>query len=168
MKRSGPPQRRTPLAPSSGLRRTFEPRPRTPLKARSAKTSAVYADTRRPLVSRPLTANPRCQLAVLCGGTATAVDVHEILSRARGVSIVDPDNCLTACRPCHTWVTEHDAAAQCLGLTLPGWVVYRAAIAPPDVFEDPWTVAADLRAGTRPCPWHDGACGQSTPPQPVH
>lgn len=43
-------------------------------------------------------------------------DVHEVLSRGRGGSITDPDNCIAVCRPCHDWIGQHPALAQELGL----------------------------------------------------
>lgn len=45
-----------------------------------------------------------------CSGMAT--DGHELLSRARGGSITDPDNIVPLCRSCHRFVTEHPAWAQ--------------------------------------------------------
>jgi hypothetical protein len=51
----------------------------------------------------------------------TTVDVHEVKTRARGGSIYDLDNCVALCRPAHDWVTDHDVAAEALGLVLPSW-----------------------------------------------
>jgi hypothetical protein len=49
------------------------------------------------------------------------VDVHEVLTRGRGGSIYDPDNCVALCRRAHEWVTAHAEAAEALGLILPSW-----------------------------------------------
>ena len=46
-----------------------------------------------------------------------ADDLHEILSRARGGSISDPENVVALCRPHHTWVTEHPIEAKEMGLS---------------------------------------------------
>ena len=54
-------------------------------------------------------------LCVRCGRLAD--DLHEVLSRARGGSIADPENCRPLCRPCHTWVTEHPVEAKSEGLS---------------------------------------------------
>jgi hypothetical protein len=43
-------------------------------------------------------------------------DMHEILTRARGGSPIDPENILLLCRDCHHWVTTHETAARELGL----------------------------------------------------
>ena len=45
-----------------------------------------------------------------CAGIAT--DGHELLSRARGGSITDPENIVPLCRSCHRFITEHPAWAQ--------------------------------------------------------
>ena len=64
-----------------------------------------------------------CQLILLiqtvdpehrCG--LYVVDVHEVLSRGRGGSILDEGNCVATCRPCHEWVGRHPALALELGL----------------------------------------------------
>ena len=52
---------------------------------------------------------------VNCGSRAD--DLHEILSRARGGSISDPENCIPLCRTHHTWVTEHPIEAKEMGLS---------------------------------------------------
>lgn len=142
MKRSGPPQRRKGLSAGKPLSRGGRLRPR------SKRMAETYAEERRPLVADLLSAQPRCQLRVLCEGDPS-VDVHEILRRSRGGSITDPRNCLTACRPCHEWVTVHDREACCLGLSLPSWATQQTT--------DPWEVAEALRAlrmlDRVPCPW---------------
>jgi hypothetical protein len=44
------------------------------------------------------------------------LEVHELLSRARGGSITDPTNCVALCHTHHQWVTTHPAAAATIGL----------------------------------------------------
>ena len=53
--------------------------------------------------------------------TCQADDVHELKTRARGGSILDRDNCVALCRPCHTWVTENPAAAREQGWLKNSW-----------------------------------------------
>ena len=50
-----------------------------------------------------------------CGFRAD--DLHEVVSRARGGSITDPENCVPLCRQHHRWVTEHPLEAAELGLS---------------------------------------------------
>lgn len=110
-----------------------------PLRARSKRTAEVYAGTedqegRRAFVERILRQRPFCQAGTLirswwrdqpgltwaagdgCGGTALAVDVHEILARSAGGSILDEDNVLAVCRGCHEWIGRRPVAALELGL----------------------------------------------------
>jgi len=46
---------------------------------------------------------------------ARASEVHELLSRARGGSILDRDNCVALCHDCHFWVTTHPRDAETQG-----------------------------------------------------
>lgn len=125
----------------------------TRLRQRSKRTQKTYRDERVPLVERLLRERPRCEIRYRCDG-ARAVDVHEVLTRGRGGSITDARNCLTACRACHTWVTDNPRPAQCLGFVLPSWSE--------NAVDDPWAVAAVIRRSHAPCPWGDGtACGST-------
>ena len=56
----------------------------------------------------------RCQ-------AARATEVHEVLSRARGGSILDRANCRALCHDCHRWVTEHPADAVASGWLAHSW-----------------------------------------------
>lgn len=49
----------------------------------------------------------------MCGGRAD--DLHELVSRARGGSITDPENTVPLCRPCHSRVTTEPAWAEANG-----------------------------------------------------
>jgi hypothetical protein len=68
---------------------------------------------------------PICQR---CGREA-AVDVHEPLTRARGGSILDPQNAVTLCRYDHSWVHEHPAQATAEGWLQNSWEPDSAASA---------------------------------------
>ena len=45
-----------------------------------------------------------------------SVDVHEVLARSAGGSILDLSNCITVCRSCHDWIGDHPIEAVALGL----------------------------------------------------
>lgn len=93
------------------------------VRARSRKRGALYRDQRVPLVIELLEENPWCQARLtlyragvkVCAGRA--VDVHEILSRGRGGSILARENLLCVCRPCHDWITGNPARSEELGLS---------------------------------------------------
>jgi hypothetical protein len=80
------------------------------VRARSLKMQRRYAARRR-LVAALLDERPVCERC----HSARAVDVHEVLSRARGGSILDEANCRTLCRACHDWITLNPAAAEAEG-----------------------------------------------------
>lgn len=83
------------------------------MRHRSTKRAALYRNQRIPLVKELLERRPICERC----SSARSTDVHEIKSRARGGSLTDVDNLAALCRPCHTWITDHPAAA-----TLEGWL----------------------------------------------
>jgi len=102
---------------------------RKALRGMSAKRRSQLgdrSDTRQVVLDRD---ENRCQ----CGleeCTTHATDVHELKSRARGGSIVDPTNCISLCRSCHTYITTHPAWAEANGFALASWATeaeYRAA-----------------------------------------
>lgn len=62
-----------------------------------------------------------CQACIYGICTFHATDVHEILTRARGGSIYEPDNCLSLCRSCHTFITDNPAFAEEHGFIVPSW-----------------------------------------------
>lgn len=114
MKR-GEPLRRTPLARGKGPSRETRVRP---VSVKRQEATPV----RRNVVALLLAEYPRCQARWLCDG-APAQDVHERLSRARGGSITDLEqsHAITACRPCHTWLTDHPGLATRRRLLLSQW-----------------------------------------------
>jgi len=77
----------------------------TCLRPRSAKTAALYRTRRRPLAAEMLAEPTVCEVP-WC--TATATDLHEVLTRARGGSITDPVNIRLVCRH-HNWMFANDA-----------------------------------------------------------
>lgn len=87
------------------------------MRRRSPKMEVLYRK-RRLLVAALLNENPWCQLQWDAGCTGRATDVDEIRSRAAGGSILDPDNCQTACRHCHQQKHQNPAEAYARGLTL--------------------------------------------------
>lgn len=88
---------------------------RSRLKPRSKKMSKIYVE-RRKLVAKMLKEQPHCSANIDGVCSAIAVDVHELLARSQGGSILDPENCVTVCRPCHTWIGDNPARATALGL----------------------------------------------------
>lgn len=99
---------------------------RTPLKRRkgvnrmSPKRKALN-ELRRIFVADILTARPWCQARIEGICTRRSVDVHEVLTRARGGSITDPDNVLALCRACHHHITVNPAWAVEHGFMRHSW-----------------------------------------------
>lgn len=54
-------------------------------------------------------------------GCAGQFDFHEVLTRARGGSITEPDNILMVCRRHHDWITDHPVEAAAVGLVRNSW-----------------------------------------------
>ena len=121
--------KQTPLKPVSDKRRaaaeragsTFTtPSPGPQRHARIKPVSARRAREnreRRAMVNRLYPERPRCA----CGCGRLADDLHEILSRARGGSIVDPGNCVPLARYCHDKATNEDPRFYALGLVIHSW-----------------------------------------------
>jgi hypothetical protein len=112
------------------LKRSDKPLKRTPLKNsskkinhRSKKTEEKYK-LRRPLVEKLLSENPWCQACPVFaqhdGLTVyqqrPSVDVHEIVRRSQGGSILDESNLMCVCRLCHYRIGNEPALAFNLGL----------------------------------------------------
>ena len=85
---------------------------RTPIRPVSAKRAR--ANRRRTEVLRSLYGTPCAARLAMCTGRAE--QGHEVLSRARGGSITDPENIIGVCAPCHQWITEHPLEATERGL----------------------------------------------------
>lgn len=116
MKR-GKPLKRTPLKRSS-----------KPIAKRSKKTEALYVE-RREFVSRILSENKLCQACPVFAQhdkVATfihrpSVDVHELVRRSQGGSILDENNVIAVCRQCHQRIGDKPQLAFDLGLAKHGW-----------------------------------------------
>ena len=131
MKRT-PLKRKTPLKQKTPLKR------KTPLRPMSKKRQRVQAE-RRKLVQYELEYRQWCEAGshitrhllsrltetqkrsiktdpqkLVCDGRA--VDIHEPLTRARGGSILDPENTMAVCRSCHDWIHNNPENAKSLGL----------------------------------------------------
>ena len=104
MKRGGPLRRSTPIAKVSAKRRRLN-------RDRAKFVADVLA--RRTVCEgghRIVTVDDRHR----CDGRP--VDVHEVVTRARGGSIVDESNVIALCRACHDWIHTHPLAATTVGL----------------------------------------------------
>lgn len=106
----------------SPLKRSTTPLRRTPIRKQSAKR-AKEQRLRSAFVKDIMERRLRCEAGLLIVRNhpehrcqITPVDVHEPLTRARGGSILDPDNALAVCRACHDWIHQHPAAAKDIGL----------------------------------------------------
>lgn len=98
------------------------------MRHRSAKKEAEYR-LRRPLVARLLSERPWCEACPVFAahdGKATyarrpSVDVHELVRRSQGGSILDEENLMCVCRDCHRRIGNHPQLAFDLGLARRGW-----------------------------------------------
>lgn len=98
------------------------------MRQRSKKQEAAYRQ-RRPLVARLLGERPWCEACPVYAqhdGKVTyvrqpACDIHEVVRRSQGGSILDEDNLLAVCRSCHRRIDASPALAMDLGLLAPGW-----------------------------------------------
>jgi 5-methylcytosine-specific restriction endonuclease McrA len=98
------------------------------MRYRSKKKEAEYR-LRRPLVARLLEERPLCEA---CPKFAEhdqkqlytrnrSQDIHEIVRRSQGGSILDENNLMAVCRNCHNRIGSHPALAFELGLAKHGW-----------------------------------------------
>jgi hypothetical protein len=93
------------------------------MRGRSAKKEAEYR-IRRPLVARLLAERPWCEACprfaahddLLLYIRRPSVDVHEVVRRSQGGSILDEANLLCVCRECHRRIGEEPQLAFDLGL----------------------------------------------------
>jgi len=93
--------------PDKPLRRRSRIRPVSLKRARENRQPRAMACERFPEM------NPRC---VVPWCTRPADALHEILSRARGGSITDPENTVPACNPCNEELTHEPGWGYELGL----------------------------------------------------
>lgn len=95
---------------------------------RSKKREEDYK-IRRPLVERLLKEKPYCEACKVFAehdGKTTFVhkqsqDIHEIVRRSQGGSILDEANLMAVCRPCHQRIGNYPQLAFDLGLAKRGW-----------------------------------------------
>lgn len=90
---------------------------------------------RRPLVEALLKDYPHCEACLIWAsydfihGKIPSMfvrqnktqDVHELVNRSQGGSILDRKNLFTICRSCHSRVTVHPKEAEIVGLHLESW-----------------------------------------------
>ena len=97
---------------------------RSRLMPRSKKMSKVYVE-RRKLVEKLLKEHPQCEAQVPDVCTGKSVDVHEVLARSQGGSILercstDSDGswiqCIAVCRACHDFIGREVKQATEMGL----------------------------------------------------
>lgn len=101
---------------------------RKPLARRSKKTEELYVE-RRKFVEKILQERPFCQACRAFAAYENKVtfkqqmsrDVHELVRRSQGGSILDESNVLAVCRPCHTRIGNYPQLAFELGLAKHGW-----------------------------------------------
>jgi 5-methylcytosine-specific restriction endonuclease McrA len=108
-------------------------RPVNPESARRLAQREERADCRNIVLTRD---RHRCQFHKIAGrhwlpvecqgaprphGWSTGLEVHEVITRARGGDPLDPDNCVTLCPWANNAVDERQAGAELLGLLLPSW-----------------------------------------------
>jgi hypothetical protein len=98
------------------------------MRHRSNKKEAEYR-LRRPLVEKLLEEKPYCEACPIFAEhdeKATYVrqrsqDIHEIVRRSQGGSILDENNLLAVCRKCHTRIGNYPQLSFELGLAKHSW-----------------------------------------------
>jgi 5-methylcytosine-specific restriction endonuclease McrA len=98
------------------------------MRYRSSKKEAEYK-LRRPLVARLLEERPLCEACPIFAahdergayGRRQSVDIHELKRRSQGGSILDENNLMAVCRPCHTRIGNYPQLAFDLGLSRHGY-----------------------------------------------
>ena len=98
------------------------------MRHRSKKKEAEYRQ-RRPLVARLLSERPMCEACPIFATHDSlvtyirrqSVDVHEIVRRSQGGSILDESNLMCVCRQCHRRIGDDTKLAFELGLARHAW-----------------------------------------------
>lgn len=98
------------------------------MRHRSKKKEAEY-QLRRPLVKRLLEERPWCEACPVFAVHDNVVtyirhrscDIHELVRRSQGGSILEESNLLAVCRKCHTRIGLYPQLAFDLGLAKHGW-----------------------------------------------
>jgi 5-methylcytosine-specific restriction endonuclease McrA len=98
------------------------------MRRRSKKKEAEYV-IRRKIVERLLSERPYCEACPKFAkhdGKLTyvrrgSVDIHELVRRSQGGSILEEENLLAVCRACHDRIGRSPQLAFDLGLAKHGW-----------------------------------------------
>lgn len=98
------------------------------MRHRSKKKEQEYR-IRRPLVARLLQEKPFCEACPVFAEYDNkvtyirnrSVDIHEIVRRSQGGSILDEKNLLSVCRQCHNRIGNYPQLSFDLGLSRHGW-----------------------------------------------
>lgn len=98
------------------------------MRHRSKKKEAEYR-LRRPLVEKLLSERQFCEACPVFAEhdgltiyqRQRSVDVHEIVRRSQGGSILDESNLMCVCRKCHNRIGNYPALAFELGLAKHSW-----------------------------------------------
>jgi 5-methylcytosine-specific restriction endonuclease McrA len=93
------------------------------VRHRSKKKEAEYR-LRRPLVEKLLSERPWCEACPVFAANdekvtyvrKRSVDVHELVRRSQGGSILDEENLMCVCRDCHRRIGNYPQLAFDLGL----------------------------------------------------
>ena len=98
------------------------------MRRRSPKKEKEYRE-RRVLVERLLSEKPWCEACPVFAEhdeltsyrRNRSVDLHELVRRSQGGSILDESNIICVCRPCHRRIGDYPELAFKLGLAKHGW-----------------------------------------------
>lgn len=89
---------------------------------RISKKRASQLEQRRTLRLNHLAQMPWCEVGLAGHCRITATDVHEIINRSqRSTAWLEPDLFVSACRPCHAWITGRPLWAEHHGFHLRSW-----------------------------------------------
>jgi len=110
------------------IKRTSLPKRTGKINPRSEKMKKTY-EKRRPFVEKVLSENPYCQACPVFAKhdekvtfvQNKSVDVHELLRRSQGGSILDESNVIAVCRKCHQRIGNYPELAVNLGLAKNSW-----------------------------------------------
>ena len=88
------------------------------LNPRSKKRKDLYERKggRKDFVIEMLRRFPKCQANIPAICLGRSVDIHELLARSQGGSILDEENCIAVCRRCHEWIGNNPREATAIGL----------------------------------------------------
>lgn len=103
-------------------------KPRKPINKRSKKREEIYKE-RVPLVKKLLAEHAWCQACpIFAEHDNLAVyirrpsqDIHELVRRSQGGSILDESNLMAVCRECHARIGNNPKLAFDLGLAKHAW-----------------------------------------------